>query len=115
MSETFQPLTGPDDPRVVTFLEAWHENGRPFWHYGNLDYDETERKSAVGGRKYICLNGGDSGCMMVDKGTGEVWGIKAYRKVHKGRFCGHLEELAAKYQEATEHAKRHLTSQPCYY
>ena len=111
MSETttFLPLTGPNDPRVVDFLDAWHENGRADFEqryshaYATGSYDSPTgyAKHACGRRKYICLDCGTGGVMMVEKTTGQVFGIKAYGTIHRGHPLGRIEELAAKYRKAT--------------
>ena len=95
----FHPLAGKDDPRIVEFLEAWHANGRDTFtrSYPSLDYDSYEPKCAHNHRKYIYLDRGSSGVFMVTKATGEVWGIRAYGKIHHGRFIGHLEEITRQF------------------
>ncbi len=101
----FQPIQDEADPRVAAFLEAWHENGREFFerHYPNLDYDtESYCKVAHARRKYVCLDEGTGGVMMVEKANGQVFGIKAYGRIHWGHFCGHLEVMTADYLKATE-------------
>lgn len=104
-----EPINNETDPRVVACLEAWHENGRDSFqrNYSNLDYDRCYPKTAKNRKKYICLDCGDSGAMMVEKATGQVFGIKAYGVIHRDHPCGHIEDLTQKYQEATE-ANRHM-------
>jgi len=102
------PLTGADDPRVVAFLDAWHENGRADFEqkYQNLDYDRDYAKTAKARRKYICLDCGTSGVMMVERETGRVYGIKAYGVIHRGHPCGQIEEVTASYRQATAENRR---------
>jgi len=108
-TEAFSPLTDSNDPRVVALLAAWHENGREYFerHYPNLDYDSPAyAKVARPRRKYICLDEGTGGVMMVEKETGQVFGIKAYGVIHRGHPCGHIEELTKSFIEATEHNRK---------
>jgi hypothetical protein len=103
---TFQPLTGADDPRVLAFLRAWHENMRPGFvrDYPNLSphYDGPHyAKTAKAGRKYINLDHGGSGMLMVERDTGNVYGIKGYGTVHRGHPRGHIEALTAELERAT--------------
>ena len=75
-----------DDPRIAEFLILWHENGRAAFEasYSNLDYDSHYyAKTAKNRKKYIALDEGGAGRLMLDKGTGEVWGIVAYGKINK--------------------------------
>lgn len=46
------------------------------------------------GRKYVKVDiGAGSGRYMVDKNTEEIFGIKAYGKIHKGHRFGTLDEI----------------------
>ena len=99
MSDTVQI----DDPRIAEFLHLWHENGRTRFEntYESLDYDSPSySKTAKDRRKYIALDDGTSGRFLLDKGTGIVWGIKAYGVPHRGKCCGRLDTLITKYQAA---------------
>jgi hypothetical protein len=42
-------------------------------------------------RKYICADVGSSGRYMIDRTTGEIWGIKGYGKVHRSYSYGTVE------------------------
>lgn len=53
----------------------------------NLDNDRT---TIVLGKKYDKVNVGGSGKYMVDRLTGEIYGIKGYGQVHKGHRYGTL-------------------------
>lgn len=97
----YEPLSGAKDPRVVAFLGAWHANGRDFWNYENIDYDEYSRKRAISRRKYVLLDCGTSGVFMVEKATGNVFGIKAYGSANRKKFAGTIEMLTEKYAKAT--------------
>ena len=104
-----------DDPRIAEFITLWHENGRASFErsYANLDYDcEHYRKAAKEARRYIHLNDGTSGRFLLDRNTGEVWGIKAYGVRHPGKFAGTLDQLIASYREANEQKRRLSSRQP---
>lgn len=56
----------------------------------NLDGAKTV---IVPGRKYDKVDQGGSGRFMVEKATGEIFGIKGYGKVHRGHRSGTLETI----------------------
>lgn len=87
------------DAKIDDFVEAWHENGRIGWNYEYLNYDEYERKTVKPRNKYVALDRGTSGAFLVEKATGMVWSIKAYGVPN--RMLGTLEDMTAKYREAT--------------
>ena len=105
---TFAPLIGPDDPRVLAFLRAWHENGRGYFAMSYPDgysrgwYDRQQAKTAKDGRLYINLDDGTSGVMMVEKATGFVYGIKAYGRINRRHPCGQIEDITADYEAITK-------------
>jgi hypothetical protein len=76
--------------RVAELLRDWHEYGRQFWRHDGLDYDQQEPKSARGRRKYVLLDCGTSGAFALDKGTGEIFCIKAYGVPNKKKLIGTL-------------------------
>ena len=86
---------------VTTFLVAWHENGRPLFErrYESLNYDTYAPKHAVERKRWICLDEGSSGRFVVDRGTGEVYTIKAYGRPN--RRIGTLASLTEQYQAGT--------------
>lgn len=45
-------------------------------------------------RKYIAVDVGQSGRYLIDRRTGETWGIKGYGVPHFGRFCGLVQDGA---------------------
>lgn len=49
------------------------------------------------GKKYVKIDIGTSGRYMVDKTTGEIFGIKAYGVVNKGHFYGTLDTIEQYY------------------
>lgn len=57
----------------------------------NLDNCRTR---IVPGKKYDKVNVGGSGRFMVDRATGEIYGIKGYGQIHKGRTYGTLDGIA---------------------
>ncbi len=90
------------DAKIDAFVEAWHENGRPFWEYENtpgMKYDEYCRKEVKERNKYVALDQKGSGVFLVDKATGIVWSIKGYGVPN--RMIGFIDDLTAKYKEAT--------------
>ena len=85
--------------QIEKLLKEWHEAGRAEFtnRYSSLTYDDIAyQKKAVEKRKYICLDVGTSGAFLVDKTTGEIWGIKAYGVPHHGKFIGKLGEVTGK-------------------
>jgi len=88
-------------PDVVAFLRFWHESGRKSFERScsNLVYDSYAAKRAKDRRKYVALDtasgSGWSGKYLLDKATGEVWGIKAYGVPNHGHFMGTLAEFTA--------------------
>ena len=48
-------------------------------------------KAKITGKKYFHVNVGGSGKYLVDKTTGEIWGIKAYGVRNVGKFRGHVQ------------------------
>lgn len=101
-----QPLASVNDPRVVAFLKAWHENGRDTYnrHTSPQDtpYDRAFPKIARARQKYICLDCNNCGEFMVQKNTGLVFGIKGYGRAHRGKPYGDICELTRIFQKATK-------------
>ena len=91
---------GERSPEVGHPRGPGHENGRPFWHYESLNYDEIEPKLAVDRVAFIALDRGSSGVFLLEKATGLVWSIRGYGK--KNRVVKHIDDLTAEYREATE-------------
>lgn len=91
------------DPRIGEFLTLAHENGRVFFesYHKNLNYDSYEPKTAKNRRKYIALDRGTSGWLLIDKTTEVVFSIKAYG-VPNYRV-GTLDSLIAEYRDTNEH------------
>ncbi len=56
----------------------------------NLDNVVTSIKH---GNKYDKVDVGHSGKLMVDRATGEIFGIKAYGKIHRGHKYGTLDTI----------------------
>ena len=57
---------------------------------------EANIKSSVarvipGGNKYIKIDVGSHGSLMVEKKTGNIYGIKAYGQIHNGHYYGTLD------------------------
>ena len=89
---------------VEAFLVEWHENGRLFFErsYPNSNYNAAENKWFETRRKYVCLNAGSSSVMMLEIATGQVYGIKGYGRIHRGRPIGDIRDLTDRYREQTE-------------
>jgi hypothetical protein len=51
----------------------------------------------VDGKKYIKLDVGRSGFVMIDKLTEDIFGIKAYGVIHKGHHYGDLSSISSWY------------------
>lgn len=49
------------------------------------------KTTATERRKYVAIDVGSSGRFLVDRATGDIWGIKAYGKRHDGYHYGTLE------------------------
>ena len=56
----------------------------------NLDNAVAYNKD---GQKYIKINVGSCGKYMIDKKTGEIFGIKAYGVIHRGHKYGTLDTI----------------------
>ena len=54
---------------------------------------ENARASIKPGKKYDKIDVGRSGCLMVVKTTGEVFGVKAYGVIHRGHVYGTLDTI----------------------
>jgi hypothetical protein len=92
-----------DSPEIAAFLTAWHDNGRASFEksYPSLNYDRDEAKTANNRRRWIALDRGTSGVLLVDKLTHEVWPIEAYGRPNLRYPQGTIEALTAKLIEAT--------------
>jgi hypothetical protein len=103
MNATEQQALTIDSTEVAAFLIAWHENGRASFEksYQNLDYDRDEAKTAKNRRRWIALDCGYSGVLLVDKVTREVWPIEAYGRPNLRYPQGTIEQLTEKFIEAT--------------
>lgn len=47
----------------------------------------------VFGQKYVKLNAGGSGRLMIEIATGNIYGIKGYGQIHKGHAYGNLDTI----------------------
>jgi len=56
----------------------------------NLDNAKTYIRI---GKKYDKIDIGGSGKLMVERETGNIFGIKAYGKIHRGHFFGTLDTI----------------------
>jgi hypothetical protein len=57
---------------------------------------DAERVSVIEGPKYTKIDRGPehnmSGFLMIENATGEIFGIKAYGRVHRGHWYGNLAD-----------------------
>ena len=77
--------------------------------YKNMDihYENGIKTTIVDGKKYIKVNVGGSGKFMVVKDTGEIFGIKGYGVIHRGKRYGTLDTLDAwKWGDYTPYKKK---------
>jgi hypothetical protein len=93
----------PPHPKIVEFLNLWHENGRPQFERSaapTLRYDTYKRKHAKDRRRYIALDCADTGVFLVEKSTNYVYKIDGYGK--RGKFLNTLDKLIEQYTIANE-------------
>lgn len=60
--------------------------------FPSLDAHKEAMITIITGRKYTKVNVGRSGKYMVDD-NGNIFGIKGYGRVHKGRYYGTLQTI----------------------
>jgi hypothetical protein len=56
-------------------------------------YDDQLEKAVIEKKKYFYLDEGTSGVYMVEIETGDIYGIKAYGKIHRQKFVGNVDEV----------------------
>ena len=56
-------------------------------------YCEAKKVKIVSGRKYTKIDVGNSGFIMIENSSGNIFGIKAYGVVHKGLSYGNLDTI----------------------
>lgn len=71
---------------------AWYNEEYPDHPQNCLDANTTV--SLRPGKKYTKVDVGPSGKFMVINATGEIFGIKGYGVIHRGRVYGTLETTA---------------------
>ena len=99
--EKSQATYTSDHPLIQEALTVWHEADRAAFarQYPRLDYDSPSyRKTAKDRRKYIALDRGESGAFLVDKATGEIYGIKGYGVA--GQRVMHISQWPAYWKRA---------------
>ena len=71
-----------DSPEILAALKAWHASGRASFEraYPTLNYDDSQRKTAKNGTRWLKLDNGRSGAYLVDRTSPEpiVYTIKTY-------------------------------------
>lgn len=53
----------------------------------------NKKVKIVSGRKYTKIDVGNSGFIMIENSSGNIFGIKAYGVVHKGHSYGNLDTI----------------------
>ena len=63
-------------------------------HYPSIFKSQPHYNDAkvVPGRKYVKVDVGTSGKYMVDS-IGDIWGVKGYGVIHRGKYYGNLETI----------------------
>lgn len=108
------PVSVAWEKPVAEFLHTWHESGRADFaesypnSYAAGAYDSpAHTKRAVVRRLFILLDDGTSGRFMLEKATGNVYGINGYGSVNRNRpfgtLAGLLESLR---QNLRQHGER---------
>jgi hypothetical protein len=64
----------------------------------NLDkwpdfWEKDAQVTIKDGQKYIKADVGQSGKYMIEKETGDIYGIKAYGVIHRGHYFGNLNTI----------------------
>ena len=59
------------------------------------DQASRETVTVKPGRVYTKIDRSGSGMLMIENATGNVYGIKSYGQVHKGRHYGSLDTVAS--------------------
>ena len=65
-------------------------------HKWNLACDaniEYARTKIIEGNKYDKIDIGNSGKLMIEARTGNIFGIKAYGQIHKKKYYGNLDTI----------------------
>lgn len=81
--------------KLQTFADLVHDNTADMFRkrWPNTDAEHEARVNIRPGRKYTKVDIGTSGKYMVVNDTGEIFGIKAYGVIHKGKRYGNLDTI----------------------
>ena len=98
----FEPLKATDD-RIIHLMKALEENNIKITLKGDpYNFNETMHKlNAQQRTKYIAINYGGSGSLMVDRQTEAVYSIKGYGVPNLKKFRGTVEYLTKFVQACT--------------
>lgn len=93
--ENLTPATLAD---CEAFAARWHEAGREPWARKGytapgMDHDTYNRKTVRERRDWFTVDQGGSGCFMVRRADGQVFGIKAYGRPHLQKCLGHVLQV----------------------
>jgi hypothetical protein len=91
-----------NDQSVKDLLAAWEQNDLQFCFKGDAELAKYAAKHAHDGTKYIRLDRGTSGHLMVNRETGMVYSIKGYGVPNLKKPRGTVERLTRFIQECTE-------------
>jgi hypothetical protein len=91
--DNFQQMLTKVDELVLIINTKINEDQKnnPQWKLSQNNY--TYKIPSTRKSKYIKIDAGTSGKYMVEVATGNIYGIKAYGVVHKGRFYGNIEDF----------------------
>lgn len=81
--------------KLQTFANLVHQETADRYRkqYQNLDAEREAQITIKPGKKYTKIDVGRSGKYMVTNDTGEIYGIKAYGVIHKGKRYGTLDTI----------------------
>jgi len=99
MESERQPISIDDKLEILRKTFEDESNERMKKTYPDTFHLHEQKVRLVPGKKYVKVdisyldNDSWSGKYMVDKKTGDIFGIKAYGKVHKGHYYGNLNTI----------------------
>jgi hypothetical protein len=91
-----------NDRSIQDLLAAWEANDLKLSFKGNAELARSSAKHAHEGTKYLRLDRGSSGHLMVNRETGMVYSTKAYGVPNLKKPRGKVEFLTAFIKQCTE-------------
>ena len=81
--------------QLEALAREWHEAGRALFdkRCPNLIYDTYAPKQVIEKNKYFYLDQRGSGFFMVEKTSGNIYGIKAYGVINRRKLVGHVSTV----------------------